>query len=44
MLPAEALDSRLLTPKVTWIVLAVGLLGGIGNLALRRPSPSSPTV
>jgi putative oxidoreductase len=37
-------DYWLLTPKVTWIVLAVGLLGGIGNLALRRPSPASPTV
>jgi putative oxidoreductase len=35
---------RLVTPKVTWIILALGLIGGIGNLALRRPSPSSPVV
>jgi putative oxidoreductase len=35
---------RLSTPKVTWIFLALGLIGGIANLALRRPSPSSPVV
>ncbi|MFN2637379.1 MAG: DoxX family protein [Gemmatimonadaceae bacterium] len=34
----------LLSPTVTWIVLGIGLLGGIGNLALRRPSPASPPV
>lgn len=34
----------LLTPSLTWIFLAVGLIGGIGNLALRRPSTSSPAV
>lgn len=35
---------RLLTPNLTWIFLALGLIGGIGSLALRRPSPSSPAV
>jgi putative oxidoreductase len=37
-------DNWVLNPKVTWTILALGLLGGIGNLALRRPSPTSPTV
>lgn len=41
----EALgDYRLLTPKVTWILLALGLIGGIANLVMRRPSPGSPAV
>ena len=31
------------TPKVIWIALAAGLLGGIVNLALRR-RPASPAV
>jgi putative oxidoreductase len=35
---------KLLTPKVTWVILALGLIGGIANLMLRRPSPASPTV
>jgi putative oxidoreductase len=30
-------DSRLLTPTATWIILAIGLIGAIANLALRRP-------
>jgi hypothetical protein len=25
------------TPTVTWIVLGLGIVGGIGNLSLRRP-------
>ena len=29
------------TPTATWIILAVGVIGGIGNLALRRPAPSA---
>jgi putative oxidoreductase len=39
-----ALGYQLSTPKLTWIFLALGLIGGIANLALRRPSPSSPVV
>ncbi len=34
---------RLLTPAATWIILAIGLLGGIANLAVRRPA-SAPRV
>jgi len=34
----------LLSPSVTWIVLGIGLLGGIANLALRRPSDPKPSV
>jgi putative oxidoreductase len=34
----------MVTPKMTWIFLALGVIGGIGNLALRRPSPSSPPL
>jgi putative oxidoreductase len=37
-------NDLMLTPKMTWIFLALGLIGGIGNLALRRPSPSSPPL
>jgi putative oxidoreductase len=33
-------DYRLLTPGVTWIILALGLIGAIANLAMRRPAPS----
>jgi putative oxidoreductase len=29
----------LLTPAATWIILAIGLIGGIANLAVRRPAP-----
>ena len=28
----------LLTPTATWLILAIGLLGGIANLAVRRPA------
>lgn len=28
----------LLTPTATWIILAIGLLGGVANLAVRRPA------
>jgi putative oxidoreductase len=31
--------ASLWTPPVTAVVLAAGILGGIGNLALRRPAP-----
>ncbi|HST07679.1 MAG TPA: hypothetical protein VLJ83_05875 [Gemmatimonadaceae bacterium] len=37
-------DYWLLTPRLTWVILAVGLVGGIANVALRRPSPASPAV
>jgi putative oxidoreductase len=30
-------DYRLLTPTVTWIILAIGVIGAFGNLATRRP-------
>jgi putative oxidoreductase len=41
----EALgDYWLLTPGMTWAILAVGLVGGLANLAMRRPSPASPPV
>jgi putative oxidoreductase len=26
------------TPEITWAVLAVGILGGVANLAIRRPA------
>jgi putative oxidoreductase len=29
------------TPAMTWIVLGLGIVGGIGNLSLRRP-PDMP--
>jgi putative oxidoreductase len=32
---------RLLTPAATWGILAIGLIGGIANLGLRRPAPSA---
>jgi putative oxidoreductase len=32
---------RLLTPAATWGILAIGLVGGIANLALRRPAASA---
>ena len=28
------------TPKVTWMVLAIGFVGGLGNLALRKTVPA----
>lgn len=31
---------RLLTPAATWIILAIGLIGGVANLAMRRPAAS----
>lgn len=37
-------DYRLLTPAATWIILAIGLIGAFANLAMRRPSASSPRV
>jgi putative oxidoreductase len=37
-------DYRLLSPGVTWIILALGLIGGFANLAMRRPTPASPPV
>src|SRR5262249_50977659 len=38
-LDAVAGLASLWTPTVTAVVLAVGILGGIANLALRRPAP-----
>jgi putative oxidoreductase len=32
------------TPTLTWSVLGLGLLGGVGNLALKRPVPSVATA
>ena len=29
------------TPGLTWIVLAIGVIGGLANLALRRPVPKT---
>ena len=31
---------RLLTPTATWMILAIGLIGGVANLAMRRPAAS----
>ena len=31
--------TSLWTPAVTWGILAVGIAGGVGNLALKRPVP-----
>jgi hypothetical protein len=28
------------TPGLTWFALAVGAIGGVGNLALRKPAPA----
>lgn len=32
------------TPAVAWIALAVGIAGGVANLALRRPAPPAPVA
>ncbi len=32
---------RLLTPAATWGILAIGLIGGVANLAMRRPAASA---
>jgi putative oxidoreductase len=32
--------TRLETPTITWIILAIGVVGAFGNLALRRPAPA----
>ena len=34
--------SSLWTPALTWVALAVGVLGGLANLGLRRPAAQSP--
>jgi putative oxidoreductase len=34
-------DYRLLTPTVTLIVLALGVIGAFANLATRRPAPAT---
>ena len=34
--------SSLWTPALTWAVLALGVVGGLANLGLRRPSTQSP--
>jgi putative oxidoreductase len=36
--------TSLWTPALTWSVLAIGLLGGVGNLALKRPLPQAAAV
>ena len=32
--------TRLETPAITWIILGIGVVGALGNLALRRPAPA----
>ena len=32
-------DYRLLTPALTWAILAIGIIGAFANLATRRPAP-----
>jgi len=34
-------DYRLLTPTVTWIILAIGIIGAFANLAMRRPAATA---
>jgi putative oxidoreductase len=34
-------DYRLLTPTVTWMILAIGIIGALGNLATRRPAATA---
>ena len=36
--------TRIWTPAVTWGALVVGIVGGVVNLALRRPAPRAPSV
>ncbi|HJP85603.1 MAG TPA: DoxX family protein [Gemmatimonadaceae bacterium] len=33
---------RWLTPGVTWVILAIGVVAGLANLALRRAPPPKP--
>ncbi len=33
--------SSVWTPALAWTVLAFGIAGGIGNLAIRRPAPAT---
>ena len=37
-------DYKLLTPKVTWIVLAIGFIGGIASVAMRRQTAARPAT
>ena len=32
------------TPEVSWLALAVGVIGGVVNLAIRRPAPAVATA
>jgi putative oxidoreductase len=34
--------SALWTPTLTWVALAIGVLGGLANLGLRRPAAQAP--
>ena len=36
--------TSLWTPALTWSVLAIGVIGGVANLALRRTAPAVATV
>jgi putative oxidoreductase len=36
--------SSLWTPAITGAALALGIIGGVANLALRRPAPRTPTA
>jgi len=36
--------NRFETPGITWIILLIGLVGGLGNLVLRRPGSTPPKV
>jgi putative oxidoreductase len=33
--------TTLWTPEVTWLALAVGIIGGVANLAIRRPAEAA---
>jgi len=36
--------TTLWTPEVTWGALAIGIVGGVVNLAIRRPAPETATA
>ena len=36
--------TTLWTPELTWAVLAAGVIGGVANLAIRRPVPATVSV
>ena len=36
--------TTLWTPEVSWIALAIGVVGGVANLAIRRPAAATATA